>query len=224
MRTVKKHDERRKEILKTAEKLFSKKGFAKATIADIINTIGIAKGTFYHYYKSKEELLNEFIYIEMEKTKERLESIVNDNSMSPYEKLAQIFRKSMHHKTINKSRVKMLAKALYNNDNNIVLLHKRSQKYLEIATPLIGQILKEGVASKTFKLAYPIQTVDLILRMSHSIDENFAKMLTQSITEESISDFLKICENFSIAVHRLLGIKENQIELIYKNEVLELLN
>lgn len=61
MRIVKEHEERKNEILDTAEILFEEKGYDKCSVNDILNRIGIAKGTFYHYFKSKEELLDALI-------------------------------------------------------------------------------------------------------------------------------------------------------------------
>lgn len=57
-RIVKEHDERRNEIIRTAAVLFSQKGYEKYSVNDIRNAIGIAKGTFYYYFKSKEDVLD----------------------------------------------------------------------------------------------------------------------------------------------------------------------
>ncbi|ADQ15446.1 TetR/AcrR family transcriptional regulator [Halanaerobium hydrogeniformans] len=48
--------ERREEIMDAAVKLFAHKGYYNTKIADIVNLVGIAKGTFYLYFKSKKEL------------------------------------------------------------------------------------------------------------------------------------------------------------------------
>ena len=61
MRIVKEHDERRNEIITIAEEFFLTKGFNKTTVNDILKRIGIAKGTFYHYFVSKEEVLDAVI-------------------------------------------------------------------------------------------------------------------------------------------------------------------
>ena len=52
-RIIKEADERRNEILDAAETLITEKGYSKTTIIDILNQVGIAKGTFYYYFKSK---------------------------------------------------------------------------------------------------------------------------------------------------------------------------
>ena len=51
MRIVKEHDERKNEIIDTASCIFAQKGYDKTSVNDILNAIGIAKGTFYHYFK-----------------------------------------------------------------------------------------------------------------------------------------------------------------------------
>ncbi len=52
---------RRQPILRNAARLFSEKGYRGTTVDDIVQATGIAKGTFYIYFKSKEDLLIEVI-------------------------------------------------------------------------------------------------------------------------------------------------------------------
>lgn len=49
MRVVKEAEERRNEILDTAERLFVEKGFDGTSTNDILNDIGIARGTLYYH-------------------------------------------------------------------------------------------------------------------------------------------------------------------------------
>ena len=58
---LKDREERKKEILMIARKLFAEKGYDQTSINDILKIIEIAKGTFYYYFTSKEELLEEII-------------------------------------------------------------------------------------------------------------------------------------------------------------------
>jgi AcrR family transcriptional regulator len=53
--------ERREQILDAAHKVFIRKGFAKATTAEIARTAGIAEGTIYNYFGSKRELFTELL-------------------------------------------------------------------------------------------------------------------------------------------------------------------
>ncbi len=48
-------------LLNTAFELFTSKGISKTSIADIVNKAGVAKGTFYLYFKDKYDLRNKLI-------------------------------------------------------------------------------------------------------------------------------------------------------------------
>ncbi len=49
--------ELQKIIYDSAKRLFKEKGYDKTTLAEIIDAAGCSKGGFYHYYKSKDEIL-----------------------------------------------------------------------------------------------------------------------------------------------------------------------
>ena len=50
-------------IVKAAWNLFYKNGYEQTTVEDIINASKTSKGTFYHYFKGKEALLNSLSYL-----------------------------------------------------------------------------------------------------------------------------------------------------------------
>ena len=62
---MKKSDENKKikeeKMLKTAFSLFTKKGFKETSIQDIVDNAGVAKGTFYLYFKDKYDIQNRLI-------------------------------------------------------------------------------------------------------------------------------------------------------------------
>nr|WP_272506032.1 TetR/AcrR family transcriptional regulator [Natronobacillus azotifigens] len=58
---TKKGEETYSNILQAAEQLFAEKSVSKVTIKDIVQRTGIAKGTFYLYFESKEALVWEFV-------------------------------------------------------------------------------------------------------------------------------------------------------------------
>lgn len=64
-RIVKDPDERRSELIASAQQLFYTKGYEHTTVSDIVKAVGVAQGTFYYYFESKmailEALVNELI-------------------------------------------------------------------------------------------------------------------------------------------------------------------
>ena len=62
-----KGDLRKQAILDTAEALFFEKGYAKTTIQDILDALDCSKGSFYHHYESKLQVLAELCRQKAEK-------------------------------------------------------------------------------------------------------------------------------------------------------------
>ncbi|MEG0091144.1 MAG: helix-turn-helix domain-containing protein, partial [Oscillospiraceae bacterium] len=72
-------------ITKVAWKLFNEKGYDETTIDDIISESGTSKGSFYHYYSSKDELLSSLSEVFDEKYEEVMQTL--DPEMNSYDKL-----------------------------------------------------------------------------------------------------------------------------------------
>ena len=54
-------DSRREAFLDTAEELFTEFGYENASIERLISRLGVSKGAFYHYFRSKSDLLDAMI-------------------------------------------------------------------------------------------------------------------------------------------------------------------
>ncbi len=92
----KKKQETKKRIFQVASKLFKEKGYENTTVDEITREAGIAKGTFFNYFRTKEELLvyfgqqkedliKQLIKDEMKKnssTKEKIKNVLTLLAMS----------------------------------------------------------------------------------------------------------------------------------------------
>ncbi|WP_068986704.1 MULTISPECIES: TetR/AcrR family transcriptional regulator [Lysinibacillus] len=86
--------EQRKQIHETllskSKELFIQYGFSKTSIDDIVNACGIAKGSFYSYYPTKEELFYAVLRRE-EEIKNNIIAEVMSESLPPKELLMRFF-------------------------------------------------------------------------------------------------------------------------------------
>ncbi|HOL16986.1 MAG TPA: TetR/AcrR family transcriptional regulator, partial [Bacillota bacterium] len=64
-------EEKKMRIYNCGKELFSTKGFKDTTVADITGMAGVAVGTFYNYYPSKEKLFMDIFLEENEKLKRK---------------------------------------------------------------------------------------------------------------------------------------------------------
>ena len=57
MRVVKKPEERRAEMVAAASKLFARQGFVRTSVAEIVSAVDVAKGLFYYYFTTKDDMV-----------------------------------------------------------------------------------------------------------------------------------------------------------------------
>src|ERR1700733_4203361 len=86
-RIIKKPAERRAEIVKTARDLFLTKDYDKTTMQDFMNHLGIAKGTIYHYFKSKEELLEAVVEDIVNQHLEKMQALIQETNGNALQKI-----------------------------------------------------------------------------------------------------------------------------------------
>jgi len=57
MRVVKKPEERRAEMVSAAARLFAQQGFVRTSVAEIVTAVDVAKGLFYYYFTTKDDMV-----------------------------------------------------------------------------------------------------------------------------------------------------------------------
>ncbi|MCK5051925.1 MAG: TetR/AcrR family transcriptional regulator [Candidatus Cloacimonetes bacterium] len=216
VRIVKKAEERRKEILQKAQELFYKHGYTNTSVNKVIEALKISKGAFYHYFKSKEELLDclsdEFTHNIISK----IDSIVKDPDINAIEKLNRMYKESGNYKVENIDFIMTITEALYS-DNNLLLRYKFNTKSVENVLPLMTSIFQQGKDEGIFNIDDPLATARIVLIFGMSIAEHNAKLLLQSKDNPQKID--EMYEHFMIyqkSIERILGAPKDSFQAFDK--------
>ncbi|WP_428897232.1 TetR/AcrR family transcriptional regulator [Parelusimicrobium proximum] len=157
MRIIKKHDDRKNEIMNAAENLFNSKGYGATTINDILRATGIAKGTLYHYFQSKEQVMHDLIMRYVNRNADAVREIVSDTNMSAVEKL-RIMNTSEYTDTHKQHEMTRIQK-VDNAEMHLKILLEAVQTF----TPLLTQVIEQGVKEGSFKTDYPYDSAELLM-------------------------------------------------------------
>jgi AcrR family transcriptional regulator len=161
MKVSKEYSERRNEILDAAGRLFSTKGYEKCTVNDILDAVGIAKGTFYYYFKSKEEVLDAIIDRVTEIVVARAEEAASNPELSPVMKMLNTMLSMKVEIEVDND----LMEGLHKPEN--ALMHEKSINLMVTrVTPVLTKVVDEGISQGIFKSDFPIQYMQIFLTSS----------------------------------------------------------
>lgn len=212
-RIVKEYDQRHQELLKTAQLLFYKKGYTQTSIQDIIDSIGIAKGTFYHYFDSKLDLLEVLVEQSIAEIMVLFEAIVHDDSLDALTKMTRIFELSSIWKTERKDDLLVFVKALYR-DENILVRHKIQERSNLTVTPALAKIIKQGVEEGVFDIDFTEDTAEIFLHLSQGISEGLAPiLLNYEDYEDPTALVIRKKAAYEGAIERVLGAPKGSLPL-----------
>lgn len=154
-RTLNKEDIAKQEILDAAKRVFQKWGLNKTTMEDIAHEAGKGKSTLYYYFKSKDEIFELLVKIELNLIINKGEDFISQLSSSK-EKLKKYIAITLN-EIKNTVSIYSLVKGEIKGDKEFI---EKLRKYLDDEEELIiKEILKEGLDSKEFNF---LEEKDLI--------------------------------------------------------------
>lgn len=199
VRVKKKPEVRRAELIDTALELFSSAGYEKTKIFDIVQKAGVAKGTFFYYFPTKEAVLEAIC---TRWATELVASLQWENrQLCALDKLqafiVQLFCPSQLDAFVDR----LWAEEQFN------LLNKTWQQHIEpIFNPLLTAIIRQGNQEETMHVLYPQETIDFLWTILNCLWET--TYLRQS--SETFHNKIKIAE---AVLEELLGSTKGSIRL-----------
>jgi len=201
VRIVKEAEERRNEILDVAERLFGMKGFDHTSTNDILNEVGIARGTLYYHFKSKEDILDAMIDRMTGRLVEKAADIARKKEIPVLQRLTMM----MLALNVNEPLGQEIMEQVHKPQN--ALMHQKMQSNLLAAVnPLISGLMEEGIEQGICQTEYPAEVAEMTLLYSNTIFDDLA--------EHSKEEREKKIEAFIYNLERLLGMERGSMEAV----------
>ncbi len=195
MRVVKEAEERRNEILDVAERLFSTKGFDNTSTNDILNEIGIARGTLYYHFQSKEDILDAMT--------DRMvrQMFVKAKELAAQKDIPVLQRLTIMIKALNVSGDwgDQLMQQIHKPQN--ALMHQKIQeKLLAEMNPLLTGLIEEGIAQGICGTDYPAEVAEMTFLYANTVFDD--------LMEYSEEEKRRKIEAFIYNLERLLKMEQ----------------
>ncbi|MCR4739491.1 MAG: TetR/AcrR family transcriptional regulator [Lachnospiraceae bacterium] len=157
---MKKGEKRKKELLEIAYRMFITRGYENTSVDEIIAEAGIAKGTYYYYFESKEQTLEEVIGMMIDKEAEDADRVLAADITIPQKIIGIIaaMRPSQDEHPIEGALMQ---------PENLIMHHKIRKKLIEKTVPLLSAVVEEGVSEGIFSCSDIPERVRMLLNLSN---------------------------------------------------------
>ena len=151
-------EERRLEIVETAERLFREYGYANCSVEMIIREIGVAKGTFYYYFKSKEEILGAIVDQTLDQIVEQAGQVADEPTLDALAKMQMLLAGAQ----VGDVDTHDLAEMMHLPENRELHELSNIQSVLRLS-PIFARIVEQGIQEGVFETAHPLECVQFLL-------------------------------------------------------------
>ena len=176
----------RNKLLKTAENLLKTNGFNALSVEDITNTAGVAKGTFYVYFKHKEDIISEICRGYFKEIENKINEMENSNIIEKLTLYFSDFMEAVELYGINICR-EWVRSAI---DPKTALDNKVLSKW-KYDTDMLTNILNKSIKNKELKKGTPVEL------LVHIIISQLYGMMTVWCMSDGTFEPKEWCEKFS---------------------------
>ena len=173
---------RREEILDAAAELFAAKGYTQTSTGDIMRRVGIAKGTLYYHFASKEEILDALLEALGRRLLAEARRCAEKRDEPVFPRMLRVLL-ALDARAADGG---ALLSAMHQPGSE--LLHEKAQEMiLREAGPILSGLVREGIQQGLCDCRYPEQAVEMVLLYAlHAFDEGKAQAVPDDTRIEAM--------------------------------------
>lgn len=205
--------EKRAEILAAARRLVYTKGYERLTIQDILAELQISKGAFYHYFASKQALLEGLIEEIQREGEQLFAAIVRDPSLPTLTKLQRFFDAANSWKSAQKEYLLALMRVWYDDDNALVRQKARA-RLTRLLVALLTEVVEQGHAEGALTTPFPDMAAEVAVALLLGLGEAIAQLLLFQPPAEVLARGERLAAAYNDALERVLGAPAGSLHLM----------
>ena len=206
-------DRRRGAFLDATEGLIQTQGYERMTIQDVLLAVGASKGALYHYFDSKEALLDGVVERLTDSALVSVSGIVDDPSIPAPRKLERVFGSIAAFKAERRDLILAILD-VWTSPANVRVREKVRQLAAARLGPVVGAVLRQGLEEGAFQGVDPEMTALVIVRLIEGFQEVATELfLARQAQTISLGQVRRAFFSFTQALERVLGAPEGSLSL-----------
>jgi AcrR family transcriptional regulator len=204
---------RREAFLDVAQRLVQTKGYEAMSIQDVLDELEASKGAFYHYFDSKQALLEAVVERFADGAIAALAPVLGDPALPALRKLESVFAGIARWKAERKELVLAILE-VWNSDGNALVREKLRRMTVLRLVPLLSAVVEQGVREGAFRVRSPGDTATVLVSMLQGFQDLAAQYFIErqagSITFEAVK---RMVSAFTEAFECVLGVSNGSLTL-----------
>jgi AcrR family transcriptional regulator len=204
---------RRDAFVEVAQRLIQTKAYEQMSIQDVLDAVGASRGGFYHYFESKQDLLEAVVARMVEVALASLAPILADPDLPALAKLQSLFSGIAAWKAERKELVLGIARVWLSDDNALVR-EKLRQRTMDQLAPLLAVILRQGAAEGTFTVISPTDASVVLISLMHGAQLVATQLLLGRDAQAiSFAQVERTLQAYSDAYEAILGAPRGSLRM-----------
>src|ERR1700693_2740566 len=161
---------RRETVLDVAQRLVQTKGYEAMSVQDVLDELDASKGAFYHYFDSKQALLEAVVERFADDAIATLAPVLGDAARPALRTLEGIFAGIARWKAERKELVLAIIE-VWNSDGNAIVREKLRRMTVSRMVPLLSMVVRQGIDEGVFTCGSPDETAMVFVSLMQGFQE-----------------------------------------------------
>ncbi len=207
------HKVRRDAFLDVARRLIVTKGYEQMSIQDVLDELETSRGALYHYFDSKQDLLDGVVERFADEAMMTIAPILADPSLPALRKLERALGGIARFKADQKELVLAILE-IWNSDGNALVRERVRRLTASRMMPILSLVIRQGIEEGVITAGSPDETALVILYLMQGYQELASEhFLGRQAGTISFEGVLQSSRAFTSAFERILGIVPGSVTL-----------
>lgn len=208
------HLVRREAFVDAALRLTQTKGYEQMSIQDVLDAVDASRGAFYHYFDSKQALLEAMVDRIADGALAAVAPVVDDPDLAAIPKLERFFGGIAQFKTDRKALMLEFVK-VWTSDDNAIMREKVRRTLVGRVAAILARIVEQGIAEEVFAIDSPGETAAILMMLLTGFQDTAIDLfLARQANTISFEEAERTMTNFSHAFERVLGARKGSIHTV----------
>lgn len=208
------HTVRREAFVDAAQRLITQKGYEQMSVQDLLDELEASRGAFYHYFESKEELLEAVVNRMADAAVAAVAPVVDDPGVPAVRKFEAIFAGLQSFKAERKQLVLAILE-VWISDHNALVREKFKRIAVTRLVPMLSSVIEEGNREGVFHTGPADTTARVLVGLMQSFGDVATELfVARQAGTIGLDEVRRAVTANTDACERILGLHAGSLTLI----------